>query len=45
MRTIETIQLIFIVLKLTNLIDWGWFWVLTPLWIVILYTILEKLTE
>lgn len=31
--TLETLLLIFIVLKLTNLIDWSWVWVLAPLWI------------
>jgi hypothetical protein len=25
--------LIFIILKLTNVIDWSWLWVLSPLWI------------
>lgn len=25
----------FIVLKLTNVIDWGWGWVLSPLWILV----------
>jgi hypothetical protein len=25
--------LIFLVLKLTNLIDWSWWWVTSPLWI------------
>lgn len=30
-----TIQLaiVFIVLKLTNVIDWSWIWVLAPIWI------------
>ncbi len=27
------ILLIFLVLKLTKLIDWSWVWVLSPLWI------------
>jgi hypothetical protein len=27
--------IIFIVLKLTNNIDWNWWWVLSPLWIPI----------
>lgn len=27
--------LVFLVLKLTHLIDWSWFWVLSPLWISI----------
>ena len=26
--------LIFIVLKLTHVIDWSWWWVLSPIWIV-----------
>ena len=25
--------LVFIVLKLTHVINWSWFWVLSPLWI------------
>jgi len=25
--------IIFIILKLTNVIDWSWLWVLSPLWI------------
>ena len=29
------IFLIFLVLKLTNLIDWSWMWVLSPLWLPI----------
>lgn len=27
------LQLAFIVLKLTNTIDWSWWWVLSPVWI------------
>ena len=27
------LQVIFIVLKLTNLIQWSWWWVLSPTWI------------
>lgn len=38
---IGTILLIvFIVLKVTNLITWSWIWVLSPLWIPILAIIL-----
>ena len=38
------VQIIFIILKLTHLVDWSWFWVLSPLWvsfaaIIIIYTI------
>lgn len=30
---LDVFQMIFIVLKATNLIDWSWWKVLTPLWI------------
>lgn len=30
------LTLIFIVLKLTDYIDWSWIWVLSPIWITIL---------
>ena len=33
MGFISILTLIFIVLKLTNNIDWSWLWVLSPLWI------------
>lgn len=29
----KTLLIVFIVLKLTNNIDWSWWWVLSPLWI------------
>lgn len=28
-----TLTIIFVVLKLTNVISWSWVWVLSPLWI------------
>ncbi len=30
------LQIVFIVLKLTNLIDWSWWWVWSPTWISII---------
>lgn len=33
---LEILLVIFVVLKLCNLIDWSWWWVLSPLWIPIL---------
>jgi ABC-type antimicrobial peptide transport system permease subunit len=27
------LTIVFITLKLTNFIDWSWWWVLSPLWI------------
>jgi hypothetical protein len=32
--------LIFLVLKLTNTIDWSWWWVTAPVWIPILLAII-----
>jgi hypothetical protein len=32
--------LIFMVLKLTNHIDWSWWWITSPLWIPVLFLIL-----
>jgi len=29
-----SLTLIFVILKLTKTIDWSWWWVLSPLWIV-----------
>lgn len=29
----ELLTLVFIVLKLLDVIDWSWWWVLSPLWI------------
>ena len=36
------LTLVFIVLKLTNYIDWEWVWVLSPLWlgwVIVTYTL------
>lgn len=30
------LTILFIGLKLTNYIDWSWWWVLSPIWIVVL---------
>jgi hypothetical protein len=31
--TVGLFLLIFIILKLTGVIDWNWMWILSPLWI------------
>lgn len=36
----SVIQIVFIILKLTNLIHWSWLWVLSPLWISAIITLL-----
>jgi len=34
------LAIVFIVLKLTNLIDWSWWWVLAPIWISIIIVLM-----
>jgi len=34
------LTIVFIILKLCNVIDWSWWWVLSPLWIPIIFTII-----
>jgi hypothetical protein len=37
---LEVLQIVFIVLKLCRVIDWGWLWVLVPTWMgIILFLI------
>ena len=31
-NTISILTVLFVVLKLTHMIDWSWWWVLSPLW-------------
>jgi len=49
MGLVETLTLIFVVLKLTHNIDWSWWWVLSPLWIVFglvfVIKVIEKIIE
>jgi phosphatidylglycerophosphatase A len=33
MNFIELLTVLFVGLKLTNYIDWSWWWVLSPTWI------------
>ena len=34
------LQIVFIVLKLTHVIDWSWVWVLAPAWIEVIVTVI-----
>lgn len=34
------LQIVFIVLKLTHVIDWPWVWVLAPAWIGVIITVI-----
>ncbi len=34
------LQIVFIVLKLTHVIDWPWIWVLAPVWIGAIITVI-----
>ena len=41
MGLLEALTLIFVVLKLMSIIDWSWFWVLSPLiFAIVLYVAL-----
>lgn len=31
------LTIVFVILKLTNVIDWEWCWVLSPLWIMAIF--------
>jgi hypothetical protein len=31
--TLFTVFIVFLILKLTNVIDWSWWWVTSPLWV------------
>ena len=43
---VEVLLIIFLVLKLCKLIEWSWWWVLSPLWIgVVIYLILDYLRK
>ena len=37
---IGLLTIVFIVLKLTKVIDWSWIWVISPIWIVLLLGII-----
>ena len=39
----STLFIVFLILKLTNTIDWSWWWVTSPLWIpfVIFFIVLS----
>lgn len=39
----SVLTLVFIVLKLTGIISWSWVWVLAPLWIDLIITIVITL--
>lgn len=37
---LDLLAIIFIILKLTNVITWSWWWVLSPIWIPVSVVIL-----
>jgi hypothetical protein len=36
----SVLTIVFVVLKLVGVIDWSWWWVLAPLWIDLILTVL-----
>lgn len=41
----DVVQIVFIILKLCNLIDWSWWVVLIPEWIALAFLLLGALTS
>lgn len=39
-NTTSIIFLIFLILKLSNVIDWSWWWITSPYWIGLIITLL-----
>ena len=44
-RTLDVLQIIFIVLKMFNLIDWPWWVVFSPTWAVIILGVVILIVE
>ena len=40
---VGALTLLFVALKLTNVIDWDWVWVLSPVWISLLIGLIVSL--
>lgn len=43
MTFLGTVFVVLLVLKLTNLIVWSWWWVLAPIWVPIAFSILRAI--
>jgi hypothetical protein len=39
MRFLDVLLIVFIVLKLCGVIAWSWWWVLSPIWIGVLWAL------
>ena len=44
-RILSVLTLALIGLRLTNLIDWNWWWIFSPVWIVVLYFVLMTIVS
>lgn len=45
LSTWDVLLIVFIVLKLIGVINWGWVWVLAPLWIPVLLVVIGFLVS
>ena len=45
LSTWDVLLIVFIVLKLIGVINWGWGWVLAPLWIPVLLVVIGFLVS
>jgi hypothetical protein len=39
----NVLTVLFVVFKLTGVIDWSWWWILSPMWIVILMAFIHAI--
>ena len=44
-KILDYLQVFFIVFKLTGIIDWNWWAVLSPLWLVIVFGMLLSISN
>ena len=42
---VQLLTVAFIVLKLCGVINWSWWWVLSPMWILLILMVIEEITE
>lgn len=43
MSLLGTVFVVLLVLKLTGLITWSWWWVLAPIWAPVVFSILREI--
>ena len=42
---LDVLVIIFVVLKLVGVIEWSWIWVLSPIWIAVIFAVIVGVLE